>query len=414
MGRKFQQQMESLKSDRGISTTLTVSPGPDFAITLKAKGEVPVYDDLSGVHAKDPLEKNAQYDVVSLVTTAKNTDLRQAGVDYPVWVDDRYTSVPVTVPPTVGQLADKIVSDAGATNPYDKAKAIETYLRDNYSYTTTITQPPPGIDRVQWFLFTSKEGYCEYYASAMVIMLRHLGIPSRLAGGYAPGSLDPATGKYLVRELSAHTWPEVYFPQFGWIEFEPTPSQSAIPHDGSTPKPTQAPIAPPTPRTDAAPSPTEDSNHTNKPLPAPTGNSSSGGINFPGGALGGLLFAGALAAIVSLLFFFPFSPFKRGSQPGSAKHYYSRMLFWSKLLRAGPAAHQTPYEYSESLSREIPGTSLYARTIARAYVRERFSREPLEPSERRSIGVAYDALKARLWRSLPGRQIRRVFGRGRN
>jgi transglutaminase-like putative cysteine protease len=413
-GPQIQQQIESLNSDRGISTTLTISAGPEFTINLKAKGEVPIYDDLSGVHAKDALDKNAQYDVVSLVTTAKNTDLRQAGVNYPVWVDDRYTSVPVTVPSTVGQLADKIVNDAGATNPYDKAKAIESYLRDNYSYTTTITQPPPGVDRVQWFLFQSKEGYCEYYASAMVVMLRHLGIPSRLAGGYAPGSLDPATGKYVVRESSAHTWPEVYFPQYGWIEFEPTPSQAAIPHDGSVPKPTQEPTARPTPRDNAVPSPTVDNNHPKNSLPPLSGSSSSGGINFPGGTLGALIFAGALGAVVSLLFFFPFSPFKRSSQPGSAKHYYSRMLFWSKLLRAGPAAHQTPYEYSESLAREIPGTSLYARTIARAYVRERFSREPLEASERRSLGSAYDSLKVRLWRSLPGRQIRRVFGRGRN
>src|SRR5207237_7528723 len=101
----------------------------------------------------------------------------------------------------------------------DEAKAIETYLRQNYTYSTHIAQPPPGVDRVEWFLFQGKEGYCEYYASAMVVMLRTLGVPARLATGYAPGDYDPNTQTYTVKESAAHAWPEVYFPSYGWIEF---------------------------------------------------------------------------------------------------------------------------------------------------------------------------------------------------
>jgi transglutaminase-like putative cysteine protease len=408
-GPQIQDQIASLRKDRGISTFLSVGPAPTYAISLDARGEVPVYDDLSGVHATDALNKGAQYDAVSLFSDAKASDLQQADLNYPTWVEDRYTSVPATVPASVGQLAEAIVRDAHATNPYDKAKSIETYLRDTYTYTTTITQPPSGVDRVWWFLFQSKEGYCEYYASAMVIMLRHLGIPSRLAAGYAPGTLDPATGEYLVRESSAHTWPEVYFPQYGWIEFEPTPSQAVIAHNGEPPAPTAVPTVQSTALPDKDASPTVDRSH-NQSAP-PTTSGSSGSLGLPGGPFGSvLLVAAALAIGWALLYAFPFSPLNRRRKLFNARYYYGRMLFWSRLLRAGPAPHQTPFEYSESLAREVPGTGLHTRAIARAYVREQYGRDPLGTRERTAVRQSYDALKARLWRSLPGRQVRRLLG----
>jgi len=231
------------------------------------------------------------------------------------------------------------------------------------------------VDRVAWFLFQGKQGYCEYYASSMVIMLRHLGIPARLAGGYAPGSLDPKTRQIVVRESSAHAWPEVYFPNYGWIEFEPTPSQPVITHQ-ETPTPTTAePTVELTPGPHGSPTPLDDKDHQ-VPVPPGGAGTTSGGFTLPFGPVGGgLLIAGVAAALLALLLFLPFSPVRRRRQQGSAKFYYARMLFWSKLLRAGPAPYQTPYEYSEALSREVQGTGLYARTIARAYVRERFGRE---------------------------------------
>src|SRR5207302_948901 len=154
--------------------------------------------------------------------------LRTAGTDYEQWVKDRYLSLPATVPQRVRDLARQVVQQASATNPYDQARAIESYLRTNFKYSTSIPLPPTGMDRIDWFLFQGKEGYCEYYAGAMVVMLRSLGIPARMAAGYAPGTYDAKTETYTVRESSAHTWPEVYFPGYGWIEFEPTPSQAVI------------------------------------------------------------------------------------------------------------------------------------------------------------------------------------------
>src|SRR5205085_10400096 len=95
--------------------------------------------------------------------------------------------------------------------------------------------------------------YCEYYATAMIVMLRSLGIPSRMAAGYAPGTYDANTGSYVVRESSAHTWPEVYFPGYGWIEFEPTPSQQASSH-GPVAENLPAEVTPePTPNTSPTP-----------------------------------------------------------------------------------------------------------------------------------------------------------------
>jgi hypothetical protein len=170
------------------------------------------------------------------------------------------------------------------------------------------------------------------------------------------------------------------------------------------------PTAEPTASAAASPSPADNGQDPHPPLPPPGGGGASGGFDLPFGPVGGgLLLAGAVIAVIALLFFFPFSPLGRKRQPGSARFYYARMLFWSRLLKAGPAPHQTPYEYSEALAREVQGTGLYARTIARAYVRERFGRDPLETGERRSLGLAYHSLRTRLWRSMPGRQLRRVL-----
>lgn len=84
--------------------------------------------------------------------------------------------------------------------------------------------PPPDRDAVDWFLSNSREGYCDYFASAMAVMARSLGIPSRVVSGYSTGTLDPACGTYEVRQENAHSWPELFFPAYGWVRFEPTPS----------------------------------------------------------------------------------------------------------------------------------------------------------------------------------------------
>lgn len=152
--------------------------------------------------------------------------LRRAGEQYPRWVLERYLQVPSSITPRTLELAHEITS--GVATPYDKAALVTAWLRKNITY-NRITEPPPqGFEALDWFLFEYQTGYCNFYASAEVIMLRTLGIPARLAAGYARGTYDPGRGAYIVKSSDSHSWPEVFFPGYGWVEFEPTVSQTEL------------------------------------------------------------------------------------------------------------------------------------------------------------------------------------------
>jgi hypothetical protein len=140
--------------------------------------------------------------------------------DYPPHVANLYLQLP-RLDPRVGPLAQKI--SASASSNYARARAIEEYLRTNYGYTLQL----PGIrapDPLAYFLFERKKGHCEYFASSMTVMLRTLGIPARVVNGFRGGEYNDLTGSYIVREKDAHSWVEAYFPEFGWVTFDPTPA----------------------------------------------------------------------------------------------------------------------------------------------------------------------------------------------
>jgi hypothetical protein len=111
--------------------------------------------------------------------------------------------------------------------PYDQALAIQAYLRE-FPYNLDVSAPPRGEDVVDYFLFELQEGYCDYYATAMVVLARAAGIPARYVIGYASGSYNPYEAHYVISEANAHAWVEVYFPGYDWIEFEPTAGLPAI------------------------------------------------------------------------------------------------------------------------------------------------------------------------------------------
>ncbi len=182
--------------------------------------------DLVALHATPPLRAGETYQARSLLSSVSVAQLRAAGTDYPLWVTSRYLRLPSTVTPRTRQLARQIA--AGLDNPYDVATAVTDYLRTNIRYSETV--PPLVTDQelLDWFLFDLGQGFCNYYASAEVILLRSLGIPARVAVGFAQGERQAGSNTYLVRQHDAHTWPEVYFPDLGWVEFEPTVSQSPI------------------------------------------------------------------------------------------------------------------------------------------------------------------------------------------
>jgi len=189
--------------------------------------------DLFGIQSGDE-----GYEVESLIPQVAELNLRLAGQDYPAWVTQRYLALPEEVTTRVRDLALQLT--ATEPTPYDRVYAIEQYLRRYYPYTTDVPRPPANQDLVDFFLFDLRKGYCDYYASAMVVLARAAGIPARLAIGYATGTYNLNSRRFVVSQADAHSWVEVYFPGIGWVTFEPTASlpeinRSAQPSLGATP-----------------------------------------------------------------------------------------------------------------------------------------------------------------------------------
>jgi transglutaminase-like putative cysteine protease len=146
--------------------------------------------------------------------------LRDSPPFYPGTISDVYLELP-KLDERIPALAKQIT--ANETNAYDKAHAIEMYLRSSrFTYTLNL-QGKPGDDPLPHFLFDTRAGHCEYFASSMAVMLRTLGIPSREVNGFLPGEYNDLGGDYIVRASDAHSWVEVFFPGSGWIVFDPTP-----------------------------------------------------------------------------------------------------------------------------------------------------------------------------------------------
>ena len=161
-----------------------------------------------------------QYEGDSSLPVIDPVKARSAGTEYPSEIRESYLQLPTELDPRIPELARR--NTATANNPYDKAVALEVFLRRNYRYTLNLTGSP-GRDPLAHFLFVNRAGHCEYFASAMAVMLRTLGIPSREVNGFLPGEYNDLGGDYIVRASDAHSWVEAYFPGSGWITFDPTP-----------------------------------------------------------------------------------------------------------------------------------------------------------------------------------------------
>jgi len=181
-------------------------------------------DKAGGVYNPARNYSQLRYEGVSLLPEARPAKARTAGTDYPQDVQNLYLQLPEKLDPRIPQLARRIT--AAADNPYDKSVVLESYLRRNYGYTLNLAGKP-GSDPLAQFLFVTKAGHCEYFASSMAVMLRTLGIPSREVNGFLPGEFNDVAGDYIVRASDAHSWVEAYFPGSGWITFDPTPAANA-------------------------------------------------------------------------------------------------------------------------------------------------------------------------------------------
>ncbi len=189
-------------------------------------------DSGDAIRLPDTLKPGMTYSVVSYRPDFDPDKLRQAGTTYPPEIVPRYRQLPANISERVKQLALNLT--APHANNYDKVMALTNHLLTTYPYNFFPPPHPPGAEVVDTFLFEDKEGVCEQYATALVVMARSLGIPARLVTGYGSGDYNPLTGYYEVRLNHAHSWAEVYFPAYGWVPFDPTP--------GWTPQPYPTPV----------------------------------------------------------------------------------------------------------------------------------------------------------------------------
>lgn len=206
------------------SALLYAAPEPvevSVAVRLHRRGD----DDLIAMYSRE-----RSYTVVSAVPAVDEAMLR----DLPEWGAalplPAGMSVHLELPETVTERTRALVVEIVADQPtaFDRAAAIESYLRQ-YEYDLNVPTPPNDVtDVADYFLFDLQRGYCDYYATAFVVLARLAGLPARFATGFAPGRWDPVENVFSVTEAEAHSWPEVYFPQVGWVPFEPTAGRSPL------------------------------------------------------------------------------------------------------------------------------------------------------------------------------------------
>src|SRR5581483_925134 len=311
----------------------------------------------------------------------------------------QYLQLADNLPPRVAGKAAEVTQ--GAETPYDKAAAIEQYLR-SFPVDFDVPKTPAGRDTIDFFLFDAQRGYFDYHASAMAVMLRSLGIPARVAAGYV---IDPLQAQgddgstYQLTEKNAWAWPEVYFPSIGWVEFNPTPSQPLIRRPGSPQasanggggtRGTLDPVDLGALANDpglggAALTPADPA------LQAPGGG--GGGRAWPAwlplAIFGGVLLAGAGGARIA---------WERGlagePRPAQLWRKTQRLARWS---RAGGPPSETPREFAQRLAREVPGAG-EAVVLASGYERTAFGRKALGEDEQARMEMAWVRVRNSLLR----------------
>jgi hypothetical protein len=227
---------ESWRKDQQIVQTFNlVREQPNLVFAAYRPAEIFItteqvsLDQGDGIRLPEPLQAGMTYSVVSyrpdFNPAALRLDNSQA---YPPDIIRRYLQLPNNISPRVKNLAISLTVTRH-TN-YDKVEALNTHLLTQYPYNFFPPPHPPGAEVVDNFLFVDREGVCEQYATALVVMARAVGIPARLAAGYGAGTYNPITGYYEVHYSDAHSWVEIYFPQTGWVPFDPTPGWNAQPY----------------------------------------------------------------------------------------------------------------------------------------------------------------------------------------
>ena len=215
----FTPMLASIRNLYSPGVPLSISRPADVISRVSADGT----SDVMGAIANPALHTGEIFRVKAWISAPNITMLKTSGQDYPEIIKSFYLQLPRNYSRRVQTLARSLT--ANLTNPYDQVMAITNYLRRTITYKETVPVPPNNRDPIEWFLFDLKQGFCNYYASAEVLMLRSIGIPARLAVGYAEGESEVAADFFQIRRRDSHAWPEVYFNGVGWVEVEPTTAQ---------------------------------------------------------------------------------------------------------------------------------------------------------------------------------------------
>jgi len=379
----------NIVTESGTPRRTMLGVGAPQTVSINSKAEVASAEaiaDIGAIRARKDLKTGDIYVTNGTISIASEEKLKTAAGDYPQWVRDRYLQLPSSLPQRVRDRAAEV---AGARRtPFEKAKAIEEYLR-TFPTTTDIRPVPPNKDAVDFFLFEEKKGYSDYQASAMVVMLRTLGVPARLAVGYRVDEFDLAVNRFLLRESHAYAWPEVYFPTYGWVEFSPYGEAPVIirpvsdnaegdaalreddlirtggePDFGEIPEDAGSSVTLSTPRENPL-----------KPLLP---------VLY---VLLGLVAVGGLAGL-GVRF-----AWERGltglDQPSRLWEKTIRLASWLKL---GPKPSQTPAEYSRAVRRALPGTDGITQ-VADSYQRSRYGGQSLSADEEERLEGAWAGLR---------------------
>jgi len=381
-----------------INTDVVLLTGDFVSAEMPVLVRQDIEQDVTGARSPRVLSPGETYAVRAYVPDVSESVLSAASGNYTDSIKAVYLQLPVDYSDNVTALSISVTENA--TTPYEKAMAIDTYLA-RFPYSREVDELPEGADAVKNFLFTQKKGFCVHFASAMTVMLRSVGVPARLVVGYLPGDPGEEVGTYLLRDKHYHAWTQVYFPGYGWINFEPTPSndESNVPVESSF---VSVPDIKQSPEWWVWYYPVGAAANAPVNAPAPTrvrGTPVDGKLAFSdelGTALliitGIALAFGVIVAITRLIRPFYARNLWRVDREHLASSAYSNLARLAALGDLIQEPQQTPMEFSTRIAEVIPEEEENLKFLVNAYEKDRFGRN----KGRRGLYEEAELLKVRI------------------
>jgi transglutaminase-like putative cysteine protease len=376
---------------------------------------------LGAIEAANAIGEGESYEQAILISEATEAQLiATAGIDYPQAIKDLYTSTR-NISPRVAELARTVTE--GEETPYEQAKALVSYLRSaDFTYDTGGLDVPTGADLVETFLFADngKIGYCQHFASAMAVMARSLGLPARVATGWAPGE-PSGEDLWLVREVNAHAWVEIYFPGYGWQIFEPTKGVDPL----FRARGTDGPPIDRDPSQGIDPWFAEDLERLRQQgqvFVLPSANPVEGAIDPANPEVvepaddqsregNAVVMIVLLAAAATFIFFQARRSRRRWRLLPAGDRAWQHLTLAADRAGVGPRPSETIYEYAGWLEEQLPRHGEPIRVVADGKVWQNYSGRPLTRSGANRLEVAWSRLRRPLMMLGLRRRLRRLARR---